>query len=55
MRTSRKGRIKKKESSLNNRIGSLIIFSCHARREDSYKSFCRAFFVPGLIVKQTTK
>nr|DAY24062.1 MAG TPA: hypothetical protein [Caudoviricetes sp.] len=47
MRTNRKGRIKKKESSLNNRIGSLIIFSCHARREDSYKSFCRAFFVPG--------
>nr|DAL74933.1 MAG TPA: hypothetical protein [Bacteriophage sp.]DAX94326.1 MAG TPA: hypothetical protein [Bacteriophage sp.] len=25
----------------------MIIFSCHARREDSYKSFCRAFFVPG--------
>nr|DAI98146.1 MAG TPA: hypothetical protein [Caudoviricetes sp.] len=22
----------------------MIIFSCHARREDSYMSFCRAFF-----------
>ncbi len=47
--------IMKKESSLNNRIGSLIIF--HATHDGKILISLSAvhFLCPALIVKQTTK